>query len=290
MRGILLAAGSGTRLLPLTSISNKQLLPVYDKPLIYYPLSALMLAGVREILIISNELYLDSFRSLLGDGSQLGLDLQYAVQDEPRGIAEALLIGREFAGDEDVCLILGDNIFYGPGLPEQLREAAASVDGCTVFGCPVSDPERYGVATIDADGTLVDIVEKPSVPPSDIAVTGLYMYSNDALSHAGRITPSARGELEITDVNRLLIEEGRGRIVRLDRSVAWLDAGTHDSLLEAGQYVQVIQKQQGMQIACLEETAFQMGYIDMSQLSALAERYSTGSGYGRHVRSLVGAS
>jgi glucose-1-phosphate thymidylyltransferase len=290
MRGILLAAGSGTRLLPLTSISNKQLLPVYDKPLIYYPLSALMLAGVREILIISNELYLDSFRSLLGDGSQLGLDLQYAVQDKPRGIAEALLIGREFAGDEDVCLILGDNIFYGPSLPEQLREAAASVDGCTVFGYPVSDPERYGVAAFDADGTLVDIVEKPAVPPSNVAVTGLYMYSNDALSRAEQISPSARGELEITDVNRLLVEEGRGRIVQLDESVAWLDAGTHDSLLEAGQYVQVHQKRQGMQIACLEEAAFQMGYIDMGQLSSLAEQHSTGSGYGRHVRSLVGAA
>lgn len=281
--------GSGTRLLPLTTINSKQLLPVYDKPLVYYPLSVLMLVGMREILIISNSAHLDSFRALLGDGSHLGLDLQYAAQDEPRGIAEALLIGREFAGDEDVCLILGDNIFYGQGLPTTLRKAAARVDGCTVFGYPVSDPERYGVAALDGDGGLLDIEEKPADPPSNIAVTGLYMYSNDALSYAEKVSPSARGELEITDVNRLLIEEQRAQIVQLGRGIAWLDAGTHDSLLEASQYVQVLQKRQGMQIACLEETAFHMGYIGMSQLSELAERLSAGSMYGRHVRSLVRA-
>ncbi|MBT2399319.1 glucose-1-phosphate thymidylyltransferase RfbA [Streptomyces sp. ISL-100] len=289
MRGILLAGGSGTRLLPLTTINSKQLLPVYDKPLVYYPLSVLMLAGMREILVITNSLHIDSFRSLLGDGSHLGLDLQYAVQDEPRGIAEALLIGREFAGDEDVCLILGDNIFYGQGLPATLHKATETVDGCTVFGYPVSDPERFGVAVLDGDGELVDIVEKPAAPPSNIAVTGLYMYSNDALAYAEKISPSARGELEISDVNRLLVQEGRGRIVQLGRGNAWIDAGTHDSLLEASQYVQVLQKRQGMQIACLEETAFRMGYIGMGQLSELSERLSTGSMYGRHVRSLVQA-
>ncbi|MER5258591.1 MULTISPECIES: glucose-1-phosphate thymidylyltransferase RfbA [unclassified Streptomyces] len=289
MRGILLAGGSGTRLLPLTTINSKQLLPVYDKPLVYYPLSVLMLAGMREILVITNSLHIESFRSLLGDGSDLGLDLRYAVQDEPRGIAEALLIGREFAGDEDVCLILGDNIFYGQGLPAALHRAAETVDGCTVFGYPVSDPERFGVAVLDEDGELVDIVEKPADPPSNIAVTGLYMYSNDALPYAEKISPSARGELEISDVNRLLVQEGRGRIVQLGRGNAWLDAGTHDSLLEASQYVQVLQKRQGMQIACLEETAFRMGYIGMDQLSELAERFSSGSMYGRHVRSLVQA-
>jgi glucose-1-phosphate thymidylyltransferase len=289
MRGILLAGGSGSRLLPLTLINSKQLLPVYDKPLVYYPLSVLMLAGMREILIISGSAHLDSFRMLLSDGSHLGLDIHYAVQEKPRGIAEALLIGREFAGDEDVCLILGDNIFYGHGLPAQLLNAAENLDGCTVFGYPVSDPERYGVAVLGSDGKLADIVEKPADPPSNIAVTGLYMYSNDALSYAEKIAPSARGELEITDVNRLLIEEGRGHIFQLGRGTAWLDAGTHDSLLEASQYVQVLQKRQGMQIACLEETAYRMGYIDRNQLGRLAEQLSAGTTYGKHVRSLLRA-
>ncbi|MFI0985746.1 glucose-1-phosphate thymidylyltransferase RfbA [Streptomyces exfoliatus] len=287
MRGILLAGGSGTRLLPLTTISSKQLLPVYDKPLVYYPLSVLMLAGMREILVITNSSHLEAFRSLLGDGGHLGLDLRYAVQDEPRGIAEALVIGREFAGDEDVCLILGDNIFYGQGLPATLYRATQEVDGCTVFGYPVSDPERYGVAVLDAGGELVDIVEKPAEPPSNIAVTGLYMYSNDALAYAEKISPSARGELEISDVNRLLVREGRSRIVQLGRGNAWIDAGTHDSLMEAGQYVQVLQKRQGMQIACLEETAFRMGFIGMDQLRELADRLTAGSLYGRHVRALA---
>ncbi|WP_432094998.1 glucose-1-phosphate thymidylyltransferase RfbA [Streptomyces sp. bgisy100] len=287
MRGILLAGGSGTRLLPLTSVSSKQLLPVYDKPLIYYPLSVLMLAGMREILVISDGRHLDSFRHLLGDGERFGLDLRYAAQDSPRGIAEALLIGREFAGEEDVCLILGDNIFYGQGLPATLREAAGTVDGCTVFGYPVSDPERYGVAALDEDGRLLDIEEKPAEPRSNLAVTGLYMYSNDALICAEKISPSARGELEITDVNRMLVAEGRGRLVRLGRGTAWLDAGTHDSLLEASQYVQVLQKRQGLRIACLEETAYHMGYIGKEQLRALADGLSAGSDYGRHVRSLL---
>lgn len=287
MRGILLAGGSGTRLLPLTTISSKQLLPIYDKPLVYYPLSVLMLAGMREILVITNSSHVEAFRALLGDGSHLGLDLRYAVQDEPRGIAEALVIGREFAGDEDVCLILGDNIFYGQGLPAALHRAAQEVDGCTVFGYPVSDPERYGVAVLDAGGELVDIVEKPVEPPSNIAVTGLYMYSNDALAYAEKISPSARGELEISDVNRLLVQEGRSRIVQLGRGNAWIDAGTHDSLMEAGQYVQVLQKRQGMQIACLEETAFRMGFIGMDQLRELADRLTAGSVYGRHVRALA---
>ncbi|MGW2302732.1 glucose-1-phosphate thymidylyltransferase RfbA [Streptomyces sp. NPDC001809] len=287
MRGILLAGGSGTRLLPLTTTSSKQLLPVYDKPLVYYPLSVLMLAGMREILIITNSSHLEAFRSLFGDGSRLGLDLRYAVQDEARGIAEALVIGREFAGDEDVCLILGDNIFYGQGLPATLHRAAREVDGCTVFGYPVSDPERYGVAVLDAGGELVDIVEKPAEPPSNIAVTGLYMYSNDALGYAEKISPSARGELEISDVNRLLVQEGRSRIVQLGRGNAWIDAGTHDSLMEASQYVQVLQKRQGMQIACLEETAFRMGFIGMDQLRELADQLTAGSVYGRHVRALA---
>ncbi|MGC5346235.1 glucose-1-phosphate thymidylyltransferase RfbA [Streptomyces sp. DT24] len=287
MRGILLAGGSGSRLLPLTSVSSKQLLPVYDKPLIYYPLSVLMLAGIREILLISDGRHQDAFRELLGDGSRLGLHLQYATQDAPRGIAEALLIGSEFVGDEDVCLILGDNIFYGQGLPTMMREAARTVDGCTVFGYAVSDPHRYGVAVFDADGELADIEEKPAEPQSNIAVTGLYMYSNDAVAYAEKISPSARGELEITDVNRLLIQEGRGRLLELGRGMAWLDAGTHDSLLEASQYIQILQKRQGMQVACLEESAYHMGYIGMAQLSKLAEGLPPGSGYGRHLRSLV---
>ncbi|WP_181763914.1 glucose-1-phosphate thymidylyltransferase RfbA [Streptomyces albidus (ex Kaewkla and Franco 2022)] len=289
MRGILLAGGSGTRLRPLTSVCSKQLLPVYDKPLFYYPLSVLMLAGMREILIIGDDKNIDGFRELLGDGSRLGLDLRYAVQEEPRGIAEALIIGRDFAGDEDVCLILGDNICYGQGLPATLSRAAANVDGCTVFGYPVADPERYGVATVAEDGTLLGIEEKPSHPKSNIAVIGLYMYSNDALAYAEKITPSDRGELEITDVNRLLLAEGRGSLVQLGRGTAWLDAGTQDSLLEASQYVQVLQKRQGLQIACLEETAFNMGYIGKEQLAGLAQELSTGSAYDRYVRSLVPA-
>ncbi|MEV7966486.1 glucose-1-phosphate thymidylyltransferase RfbA [Sphaerisporangium sp. NPDC088356] len=287
MRGILLAGGSGTRLLPLTSVSSKQLLPVYDKPLVYYPLSVLMLAGVREILIISGDQHVDAFRMLFGNGSHLGLDLRYARQESPRGIAEALLIGRQFAGDEDVCLILGDNIFYGHGLPPVLREAVATVDGCTVFGYPVSDPRRYGVAVVDDAGLLVDIEEKPASPRSNLAVPGLYMYSNDVLAYPEKISPSPRGELEITDVNRLIIKEGRGRLVQLGRGTAWLDAGTHDSLLEAGQYVQILQKRQGMQIACLEETAFRMGYIGIAQFTRLAELLPSESTYGRYVRSLV---
>ncbi len=287
MRGILLAGGSGTRLLPLTSVSSKQLLPVYDKPLIYYPLSVLMLAGVREILVISGEDHLNAFRMLFGDGDHLGLDLRYACQKAPRGIAEALLIGREFVGDEDLCLILGDNIFYGQGLPPTLRDAAAGVDGCTIFGYPVSDPRRYGVAVVDDAGRLLDIEEKPARPRSNLAVPGLYMYSNDVLAYAEKISPSHRGELEITDVNRMIIKEGRGRLVPLGRGVAWLDAGTHDSLLEAGQYVQILQKRQGMQIACLEETAFRMGYIGIEQLRRLAEGLPLDSTYGEYVRSLV---
>ncbi|MEU8838426.1 glucose-1-phosphate thymidylyltransferase RfbA [Streptomyces roseus] len=290
MRGIILAGGSGTRLRPLTSVHSKQLLPVYDKPMIYYPLSVLMQTGIREILIISTPEHLDAYRSLLGDGGRLGIRLEYAVQDQPKGLAEALLIGREFVGDEQVCLILGDNIFYGHGLPDMLRAEAARLDGCTLFGYPVSDPERYGVATVDGDGTILTLEEKPTAPRSNLAVTGLYLYDNDALDLAARLEPSARQELEITDLNLRYVEQGRARLVNLGRGSAWFDTGTHDSLLEAATFVQVLEKRQGIRISCLEEVAYRMGYIDAEQLAALGTELSPSTSYGRYVLELAGAA
>ncbi|MFE3606688.1 glucose-1-phosphate thymidylyltransferase RfbA [Streptomyces goshikiensis] len=289
MRGIILAGGSGTRLRPLTSVHSKQLLPVYDKPMIYYPLSVLMQAGITEVLVISAPEHLDSYRALLGDGERLGVSLSYTVQQKPAGIAEALVLGGEFADGEGICLILGDNIFYGHRLPDMLRAEAARLDGCTLFGYPVSDPERYGVATVDEAGTIVTLEEKPTAPRSNLAVTGLYMYDGDAVRRAAELTPSDRGELEITDLNLTYVREDRARLVNLGRGSAWFDTGTHDSLLEAAMFVQVLEKRQGIRISCLEEVAYRMGYIDREQLALLGKELSPSSGYGQYVMELASA-
>lgn len=289
MRGIILAGGSGTRLRPLTSVHSKQLLPVYDKPMVYYPLAVLMQAGIREILVISTPNHLGVYRELLGDGSKLGITLEYAVQDEPKGLAQALLIGREFIGSESVCLVLGDNIFYGHRLPDMLREEAEHLDGCTLFGYPVSDPERYGVAETDEAGNILSLEEKPSRPKSNLAVTGLYMYDNDAVNRAAGLAPSPRGELEITDLNLTFAREGRARLVNLGRGSAWFDTGTHDSLLEASMFVQLLEKRQGIRISCLEEVAYRMGFIDREQLMLIGKELSDSSSYGRYVMELASA-
>src|SRR5690606_24621172 len=252
MKGIVLAGGSGTRLHPITQAVSKQLLPVYDKPMIYYPISVLMLAGIREILIISTPSDLPNFRRLLGDGSQFGLELSYAEQATPNGLAEAFVIGANFIADDDVALILGDNIFYGQGFSRTLQAEVAGLDGCVLFGYPVKDPQRYGVGEISGDGTLLSIEEKPAVPRSNKAITGLYLYDNQVVDIARGLRPSARGELEITDVNMTYLRQGRARLVELSRGFAWLDTGTHDSLLEAGQFVQVLEHRTGVRIACLE--------------------------------------
>jgi len=282
VKGIVLAGGSGTRLHPITRAVSKQLLPVYDKPMVYYPLSVLMLSGVREILVISTPTDLPLFRRLLGDGHDLGLELSYAEQAEPNGLAEAFLIGRAHVGGDAAALVLGDNIFYGEGLSELLQREASTVDGCTLFGYRVSDPERYGVAEAGADGRLLSIEEKPARPRSSTAVTGLYFYDNDVIEIAAALTPSARGELEITDVNRAYLDKGIARLVDLGRGMAWLDTGTHDSLLEAGQFVQVLEHRQGVRIACLEEIALRMGFIDALQAYRLGEALGK-SGYGQYV-------
>ncbi|MGW5481500.1 glucose-1-phosphate thymidylyltransferase RfbA [Streptomyces sp. NPDC004008] len=289
MRGIILAGGSGTRLRPLTSVHSKQLLPVYDKPMIYYPLSVLMQAGITEILVISAPEHLDSYRALLGDGERLGVSLAYTVQRKPGGIAEALVIGGPFADGQDICLILGDNIFYGHRLPDMLRVEADRLDGCTLFGYPVSDPERYGVATVDDAGRIVTLEEKPTSPSSNLAVTGLYMYDGDAVRRAAELVPSSRGEMEITDLNLTYVRENRARLVHLGRGSAWFDTGTHDSLLEAAMFVQVLEKRQGIRISCLEEVAYRMGYIDREQLALLGKELSPSSGYGQYVMELASA-
>jgi glucose-1-phosphate thymidylyltransferase len=282
VKGIILAGGSGTRLHPLTRSVSKQLLPVYDKPMIYYPLSVLMLADVREILVISTPTDLPQFRRLLGDGSDLGVSLTYAEQAHPNGLAEAFIIGADHVGDDTAALVLGDNIFHGNDLAEMLRREVAGLDGCTLFGYQVRDPQRYGVAEADRTGKLLSIEEKPAQPKSNLAVTGLYLYDNDVLDIAGSLTPSARGELEITDVNRAYLDKGRARLVDLGRGMAWLDTGTHDSLLEAGQFVQVLEHRQGVRIACLEEIALRMGFIDAAQAYRLGEALGK-SGYGQYV-------
>ena len=282
MKGIVLAGGSGTRMYPSTLATSKQLLAIYDKPMVYYPLSVLMLAGIRDILVISTPASVPSLRALLSDGSHLGLNISYAEQDEPRGIAEAFVIGADHIGADDSALILGDNIFHGAGFPQLLRESRENLDGCTLFGYPVSDPERYGIGETDATGALVSIEEKPLRPRSDNAITGLYFYDNDVVEIARDLTPSARGELEITDVNLAYLKQGRANLVRLGRGFTWLDAGTHDSLLAASQYVQVIEKRQGVRVACLEEIALRMGYIDADACHRLGGAMRN-SEYGRYL-------
>jgi glucose-1-phosphate thymidylyltransferase len=286
MKGIILAGGSGSRLYPVTGAVSKQLLPVYDKPMIYYPLSVLMFGGIREILIISTPADLPQFKRLLGDGTELGINLSYAEQAQPNGLAEAFLIGADHVGDDSAALVLGDNIFHGPGFPDQLRRSISELDGCVLFGYPVSDPGRYGVGESDDSGRLISIEEKPSQPRSNRAITGLYLYDNDVLEIAKQIKPSARGELEITDINRTYLERGTATLIDLGRGFAWLDTGTHDSLLEAGQYVQVLEHRQGIRIACLEEVALSMGYIDADACYALGAKLGN-SRYGEYVMAIA---
>lgn len=286
MKGIILAGGTGTRLHPITIGTSKQLLPVGDKPMIYYPLSVLMLAGVRDILIITNPADTARFTTLLGDGSHLGLRLTYAEQDTPRGIADAILIGAEHIGDGPVALILGDNIFHGTSFSETLAANARDVSGCVLFGYPVNDPQRYGVGETDADGVLVGLQEKPERPRSNRAITGLYLYDNDVVDIAKNLRPSARGELEITDVNRVYLERGLARLVDLGRGFAWLDTGTPESLLQAGQYVRTLEERQGVRIACLEEIALRLGLIDADACHRLGSRMAA-SGYGQYVISIA---
>lgn len=274
MKGIILAGGSGTRLYPITKGISKQLVPIYDKPMIYYPLSVLMLAGIRNILIITTPEALGSFKALLGDGAELGLDFEYVTQPSPDGLAQAFILGREFIGDDDVCLILGDNIFYGHYLVKTMSSAvnnALQDKLATVFGYHVYDPERYGVAEFDNTGRVISLEEKPAVPKSNYAVTGLYFYPNDVVEKAARVKPSARGELEITCLNQMYLSEGRLKLEKMGRGFAWLDTGTHESLLEASQFIETIEKRQGLKVACLEEIAFEMGYIDKQQLINLAK-------------------
>jgi glucose-1-phosphate thymidylyltransferase len=271
MKGIVLAGGSGTRLYPITKSISKQIIPVYDKPMIYYPLSVLMLAGIREILIISTPHDIHLYENLLGNGEDLGIRLEYAIQPSPDGLAQAFIIGEEFIGDDSVCMVLGDNIFYGFDFSRTLREAAELKDGATVFGYYVNDPERYGVAEFDLNGKVLSLEEKPAVPKSNFAVTGLYFYSNDVVGKSKGLKPSKRGELEITDLNRLYLEEERLSLKMMGRGMAWLDTGTHDSLLEASNFIATIENRQGLKVACLEEIAYRYGYINRDQLLKLAE-------------------
>ncbi|MDQ3405589.1 MAG: glucose-1-phosphate thymidylyltransferase RfbA [Actinomycetota bacterium] len=286
MKGIVLAGGSGTRLHPITQAVSKQLLPVYDKPMIYYPLSVLMLAGIREILIISTPIDLPNFRRLLGDGSRLGVTFTYAEQAEPNGLAEAFVIGEDFIGDDRVALVLGDNIFFGHGFSQQLATSVDTLDGALLFGYRVKDPQRYGVGEVDATGRLVSIEEKPAKPKSNRAITGLYFYDNDVVKIAKGLTPSARGELEITDVNLEYLRQGRARLLDLGRGFAWLDTGTHDSMLEAGQFVQVLEHRTGVRVACLEEVALERGFITPNECYALGAALAK-SGYGEYVMAVA---
>jgi glucose-1-phosphate thymidylyltransferase len=288
MKGIILAGGSGTRLYPITKGVSKQLLPVYDKPMIYYPLSVLMLAGIKEILIISTPEDLPNFEKLLGDGSEIGLQISYAVQPSPDGLAQAFIIGEEFIGNDDVCLVLGDNIFYGYGFSGILQNARNNVSKgkSTVFGYYVNDPERYGVAEFDAEGNVISIEEKPARPKSNYAIVGLYFYTNDVVQFAKNIIPSERGELEITSVNQEYLKQQKLKVELLGRGFAWLDTGTHDSLMEAGQFIETIEKRQGLKVACLEEIAYRMNYIDADQVKKLAKPLLKNT-YGQYLLNLV---
>lgn len=287
MKGIILAGGSGTRLYPLTRAASKQLMPIYDKPMIYYPLSTLMLAGIKDILIISTPTDTPRFKELLQDGSEFGINLQYAVQPSPDGLAQAFIIGEEFIGDDSVALILGDNIYHGPGMSKMLQNAAAKEKGATVFGYHVSDPERFGVVEFDDNMNAVSIEEKPENPKSNYAVTGLYFYDNDVVEIAKNIKPSPRGELEITDVNKVYLERGDLSVELMGRGFAWLDTGTHESLLEAAQYIETVQRMQNMQVANLEEIAWRMGYITSDEVRELAQPLKKNE-YGQYLLRLIG--
>jgi len=282
MKGIILAGGSGTRLYPVTQVVCKQLLPVYDKPMIYYPLSTLMLAGIRDILIISTPEDTPVFERVLGDGSKYGMQFSYAVQDKPRGLADAFIVGADFIGNDKVCLVLGDNIFYGNGLSELLRNAIKNDSGATVFGYYVNDPERYGVVEFDKDCRVVSIEEKPQKPKSNYAVVGLYFYDNDVVDIAKNLKPSPRGEIEITDINKEYLRRGKLHVQNMGRGYAWLDTGTHDSMHEASTFVKIIEDRKGLKISCIEEVAYQMGFIDDAQLRKLAEPLMK-SGYGQYL-------
>jgi glucose-1-phosphate thymidylyltransferase len=286
MKGIILAGGRGTRLFPLTTAISKQLLPVYDKPMVYYPLSILMLAGIREILVISSPEALPAFRTLLGDGTQWGLQFTYVEQPQPRGLAEAFLLKPEFLADEPVCLILGDNIFFGHGLPGKLRNAASLKDGALIFAYPVRDPQRYGVVEVNEQGRALSIEEKPLHPRSQYAVVGLYFYDQQVFSMASSLNPSARGELEITDLNRLYLQQGKLQVDILGRGTAWLDAGTHESLLQAANFVMAVEERQGMMISCPEEIAYRLGYIDRGDLRTLAQAMDNNE-YGKYLLRLA---
>jgi len=286
VKGIVLAGGSGTRLYPATRVVSKQLMPVYDKPMIYYPLSTLLLAGIKEILIISTPQDLPRFEELLGDGSWLGISFSYKAQPRPEGLAQAFILGREFVQGGPSCLVLGDNIFYGHGFVEHLREASGLTEGALVFGYRVSDPQHYGVVEIDAAGRGVSIEEKPSDPRSDYAVPGLYFYDSQVCDIAGSLKPSARGELEITDVNRTYLDEGQLRVEKIGRGIAWLDTGTHEALLKASHFIQVIEERQGLKVACLEEIAYRQGYIDGAQVEKLAAAMR-GNAYGHYLERML---
>ena len=286
MRGIILAGGSGSRLHPLTRTVSKQLLPIYNKPMVYYPLSTLMLSGIRDILVITTPQDLEAFQRLLGDGADIGLCLHYSVQPRPEGLAQAFLIGESFVGSEHVALALGDNIFYGAHFSDYLRTAAARATGATVFGYWVRDPERYGVVEFDNSGQAVSLEEKPKHPKSSYAVTGLYFYDNQVVEIARSLKPSARGELEITDVNRTYLEHGQLRVEKLARGIAWLDTGTHEALMQASNYIQAIEERQGLMVACLEEIAYRMGYITATDLEQLAHKMGS-SAYGQYLRSVL---
>ncbi|MFH0976100.1 MAG: glucose-1-phosphate thymidylyltransferase RfbA [Spirochaetota bacterium] len=286
MKGIILAGGAGTRLYPITHVVCKQLLPVYDKPMIYYPLSTLMLAGIRDILIISTPEDLPKIKNLLGNGSNLGLSLHYKVQEVPRGLADAFIVGEEFAGNDKICLILGDNIFYGHGLPEIMKEAGSHEKGATVFGYYVSDPERYGVVDFDDKGNVLSLEEKPATPKSNYAVVGLYFYDNTVVRKAKALKPSKRGEIEITDLNNVYLKENQLRVKLMGRGFAWLDTGTHSSMIDAALYVKTIEDRQGLKISCIEEIAYTMGFIDADQLRKIAEPLRK-SGYGEYLLKIL---